>query len=87
MHIMFVSLSLLSFGSSGFQLAASSLSARSRSRFLPVEREVFLATVLTWGFRLWVSASVKHPQTVLFVKRCYTKKSEINLTELKPSPV
>ena len=39
-------------------------SAGSCSRFLPVKREVFLTTGLTWGFWLWVSASVKRLETI-----------------------
>ena len=38
--------------------------------------EFFLATVLTWGFRLWVSASVKHIETIPIVKRRYTNVTE-----------
>ena len=32
---------------------------------LPVKREFFLVTVLTWGFWLWASDSVKHLETIL----------------------
>ena len=31
---------------------------RQNSKFLPVKREFFFATVLTWGFRFWASSSV-----------------------------
>ena len=29
---------------------------------------VFVAAVLTWGFQLWVSASVRHLETILIGK-------------------
>ena len=47
-----------------FQQDGCSSGARSCSRFLPVNRECFLGAGLTWGFRLRVSASVTHPETV-----------------------
>ena len=50
-----------------FQQEGSSLSAWTSSRFLPVKRGLFSATVLTWEFRLWVYAPVKHLETI-FVK-------------------
>ena len=43
-----------------------------------VKREFFLATVLTWGFRLQVSASVKHLGTILIVKGA--RKLEMDMT-------
>ena len=44
----------------------------SCSRFLPVKREFFLATALTWEFRLWVSDSVKHLETLFFLWKALT---------------
>ena len=41
------------------------------SRFLPVKMEFSLATVLTWGFWLWVSDSVKHLETIYCKKALY----------------
>ena len=46
------------------QQEGSSLQVGSCSRFLPANREFFLATVLAWGFQLWVSDSVKHLKTI-----------------------
>ena len=53
------------------QQEGSSLQAGSCSRFLPVKREFFLATVLTWGVRLWISDPVKHLETILMQKALY----------------
>ena len=51
-----------------FSSVTTQQEAGSCSRFLPVRREFFLATVLTWRFRLWVSDSVKHLETIEIVK-------------------
>lgn len=57
-------------GTTALALAQSSqghahLLAWSSSRFLTVKIESFAAAVLTRGFRLCASASVKHRETIL----------------------
>lgn len=66
------------------QQDGSFLSAWSGSKFFSVIREFvlffsfsFLATVLTWGFKVWVSASVKHLETIFIAKG--TVKIKLNL--------
>lgn len=61
----FVSCLFLLFYLTGFQQDGSSWSC---SRFLPAEREFVLAAVLTRGFLLWASASVKHLEMCFLVK-------------------
>ena len=45
----------------------------SAQGFFLLKGSSFLATVLTWGFWLWVSASVKCLEGI-YIKRCYTNE-------------